>query len=56
MRVRLHIFFTSEADRDDMPSSCFSPGLLNPSHGAENFNKIWYDGNIKFHIQNAEQV
>jgi len=56
MRVKLHIFFISEADRDEKPSSCFSPGLLNPSHGADNFNKIRHAGNIKFHTQNAEQV
>jgi hypothetical protein len=56
MRVKFHIFFISEADRDEMPSSCFSPGLLNPSHGADNLSKIWYAGNIKFHILNAEQI
>jgi hypothetical protein len=56
MMVKLHIFFNSEAERDEMPASCFSPGLLNPSHGADNFNKIWYAGNIKFHIQNTEQL
>jgi hypothetical protein len=56
MTVKLHICFISEADKDEMPSSCFSLGLVNPSHGADNFNKIWYAGNVKFHIQNAEQV
>jgi len=56
MRVKLHIFFISEADRDELPTSCFSPGLLNPSHGADNFNKIRHTGNIKFHTQNAEQI
>jgi hypothetical protein len=50
MRVKLHIFFIPEAERDEMPSSCFSPGLLNPSYGADSFNKIWYAGNIKFRI------
>ena len=56
MRVKLHIFLVSVADRDEMPSSCFSPGLLNPSQGADNFNKIRYAGNTKFHLQNEEQV